>query len=335
MSIALIVHGGAWAIPDNEVEAHQHGCRQALEVGWRVLEMGGTALDAVEAAVRSMEDDPIFDAGVGSVLNSDGYVELDAAVMDGWTLRSGAVAAVQRVRNPITLARRVLESQVILLVAGGAERFAEQVGIPFCDPAELVVERELRRWEHLRAQGNYRTEDAFGGAEAQERRSAGAQERPGGGGNKMIDNITIPAASDLLKPFPHPQGTVGAVALDHAGHLAAGTSTGGTANKLPGRVGDSPLIGAGLYADDQSGGCSSTGWGESIIKVLLAKTATDLIAAGRDPMRAAHEAIDVLARRVGGRGGCILLDRQGRVGLAFNTPRMAYAYRMADGREDR
>ncbi|HEX9371483.1 MAG TPA: isoaspartyl peptidase/L-asparaginase, partial [Roseiflexaceae bacterium] len=127
--------------------------------------------------------------------------------------------------------------------------------------------------------------------------------------------------------------TVGAVALDRDGHLAAGTSTGGTANKLPGRVGDSPLIGAGLYADDQTGGCSSTGWGESIIKVLLAKTATDLIGGGHDPMAAARAAIDVLGRRVGGLGGCILLDGAGRAGFAFNTPRMAYAYRIGDGRE--
>ena len=130
--------------------------------------------------------------------------------------------------------------------------------------------------------------------------------------------------SSLLE---NPGDTVGCVALDRAGNLAAGTSTGGTAHKLPGRVGDSPLLGSGLYADNQTGGCSTTGWGESIMKVLLAKTATDLIGAGHDPMAAAQAAIDVLARRVGGLGGCILLDRQGRVGFAFNTPRMAYAYR--------
>jgi beta-aspartyl-peptidase (threonine type) len=137
----------------------------------------------------------------------------------------------------------------------------------------------------------------------------------------------------LPHPLTHPGDTVGCVALDREGRLAAGTSTGGTANKLPGRVGDSPLIGAGLYADNQTGGCSTTGWGESIMKVLLAKTATDLIGAGLDPMMAAAQAIEVLARRVGGLGGCILLDGAGRVGLAFNTPRMAHAYRMEDGPE--
>jgi beta-aspartyl-peptidase (threonine type) len=302
MPLALIIHGGAWDIPDDEVAEHQAGCRQALAVGWNVLQAGGAALDAVEAAVRALEDAPIFDAGVGSVLNRDGDVELDAAVMDGATLRSGAVAAVRRVRNPITLARRVLESHVILLVAQGAERFAESVGLPLCDPAELIVERERRRWAELLAQNDFQAQDAFGAKKGVE------QDSP-------------------AHPLANPSDTVGAVALDRHGHLAAGTSTGGTSNKLPGRVGDSPLIGCGLYADDQTGGCSSTGWGESIIKVLLAKTATDLIGAGHAPMAAARLAIDTLARRVGGYGGCILLDGRGQLGFAFNTPRMAYAYR--------
>jgi beta-aspartyl-peptidase (threonine type) len=308
MPLALIVHGGAWDIPDDEVAEHQAGCQQALAAGWGVLQAGGAALDAVEAAVRALEDAPIFDAGVGSVLNRDGDVELDAAVMDGATLRSGAVAAVRRVRNPITLARRVLESHVILLVAQGAERFAESAGLSLCDPAELIVERERRRWAELLAQADFQTQDVFGA--------------------KKGDEQASPA-----HPLANPSDTVGAVALDRYGHLAAGTSTGGTANKLPGRVGDSPLIGCGLYADDQTGGCSSTGWGESIIKVLLAKTATDLIGAGHEPMTAARMAIDTLARRVGGYGGCILLDGRGRPGLAFNTPRMAYAYRAEGGQE--
>lgn len=322
MPISLIVHGGAWDIPDDEVEAHRAGCRGALDTGWQVLERGGSALDAVEAAVRALEDAPIFDAGVGSVLNLDGEVELDAAIMDGQTLRSGAVAAVRRIRNPITLARRVLESHVVLLVGQGAERFAATAGVPLCDPAELIVERERRRWAALLQQGDVRTQDAFKGQGDKE------------GGRQADRRASAPPASqppDL--PLAHPGDTVGAVALDQRGHLAAATSTGGTANKLPGRVGDSPLIGCGLYADDQSGGGSTTGWGESIIKVLLAKTATDRIAAGRTPMEAAHEAIDVLAQRVGGYGGCILLDAQGRVGFAFNTPRMAYAYRTAEGQE--
>jgi beta-aspartyl-peptidase (threonine type) len=318
MPLSLIVHGGAWDIPDNEVAEHQEGCRRALEAGWRVLEQGGSALDAVEAAVRVLEDAPIFDAGVGSVLNLDGAVELDAAIMDGATLRSGGIAAVRRIRNPITLARRVLESHVILLVGQGAERFAESAGVPLCDPAELIVERERQRWVALRAQEDFKTQDAFGAKKSE--------------GEKDV-SPPHPLTSSPLHPLTHPGDTVGAVALDRYGHLAAGTSTGGTPNKLPGRVGDSPLIGCGLYADDQTGGCSSTGWGESIIKVLLAKTATDLIGAGYESVAAARAAIATLERRVAGLGGCILLDGRGRVGFAFNTPRMAYAYRMEDGAE--
>ena len=321
MPISLIVHGGAWDIPDDEVAEHQSGCRAALDAGWKVLEHGGAALDAIEATVRVLEDATIFDAGVGSVLNRDGDVELDAAVMDGQTLRSGAVAAVRRVRNPITLARRVLESQVILLVGQGAERFAASAGVPLCDPAELIVERERRRWQELLAQSDFRSQDAFGARQGDKEKG-----RPGEG---EIPNLPVSLSPGL--PLTHPGDTVGCVALDSAGRLAAGTSTGGTANKLPGRVGDSPLIGAGLYADNLTGGCSTTGWGESIMKVLLAKTATDLIGAGHDPMVAARQAIDILARRVGGLGGCILLDHDGRVGFAFNTPRMAYAYRTESG----
>lgn len=328
MPIALVVHGGAWDIPDDEVEPHLAGCRRALAAGWAALRHGATALDAVESAVRVMEDDPAFDAGVGSVLNRDGLVELDAAIMDGATLRSGAVAAVRGVRNPITLARRVLESEVAVLVGQGAERFAEAVGVERCADEDLIVPRERVRWEELRRLDAFRTPDAF--------------QRPPGevAGQRGIvwggsDRETAYAASLHLEDPPvrinHPGDTVGAVALDRYGHLAAATSTGGTPFKLPGRVGDSPLIGAGLYADVQTGGCSSTGWGESIIKVLLAKTATDLLGAGYAPADAARMAIERLEQRVYGLGGVVLLDAQGRIGFAFNTPRMAYAYRIEGG----
>lgn len=315
MRPALIVHGGAWDIPDDEVEPHLDGCRAALAAGWQVLEAGGSALDAVEAAVRVLEDAPIFDAGTGSVLNRDGIVELDAAIMDGETLRSGGVAAVQRVPNPITLARRVLESEVVLLVGPGAERFADSCGIPRCAHADLIVERELQRWRELRETTAFQASNSFQRPASE---VAGARGVVSGGQSSPLQN---------------PGDTVGAVAVDAGGRIAAGTSTGGITNKPPGRVGDSPLVGAGLYADVQTGGCSTTGWGESIIKVLLAKTATDLIGAGHSPTEAAHRAIEVLAKRVGGLGGCIVLDAEGRVGFAFNTPRMAYAYRVMDGGE--
>lgn len=315
---SLIVHGGAWDIPDDEVAAHEDGCRAALEAGWHVLEHGGSAMDAVEAAVRVLEDTPIFDAGYGSVLNRDGIVELDAAIMDGVTLRSGGVAAVQRLRNPITLARRVLESEVVLLVGQGAERFADACGLPRCAHADLMVERELRRWQELHSKELFAASTSF-------------QSDSHAGQHSIVSHAAQPTNTPPESLLKYPGDTVGAVAYDQEGRIAAGTSTGGIINKPAGRVGDSPLIGAGLYADIQSGGCSTTGWGESIIKVLLAKTATDLMAAGQPPEEAARQAIDVLAKRVGGLGGCILIDRHGRVGLAYNTPRMAYAYRVAGG----
>jgi beta-aspartyl-peptidase (threonine type) len=319
--LALIVHGGAWDIPDDEVAPHLAGCRRALAAGWEALTNGRSALDAVEIAVRIMEDDPTFDAGVGSVLNRDGLVELDAAIMDGATLRSGAVAAVRGIRNPISLARRVLESEAALLVGRGAERFADTVGIERCADEDMIVPRERARWEELRRLAAYRTPDAF--------------QRPPG---EVAGLRGIVAGGDHAPDQPglriqHPGDTVGAVALDRYGNLAAAVSTGGTPFKLPGRVGDTPLIGAGLYADVQTGGCASTGWGESIIKVLLAKTATDFLGAGYAPVEAARAAIERLEQRVHGLGGVILIDVRGRVGYAFNTPRMAYAYRVEGGEE--
>ena len=286
---ALIIHGGAWAIPDDAVEAHKAGCAAALEAGWAVLQAEGSALEAVEAAVRMMEDDPTFDAGVGSFLNAIGEVELDAAMMDGVTMLAGAVAAVQRVRHPISLARKILDSDYILLVGAGAERYAREHGAEMCAVEDLVIERERERWRKQQADPSFKGRDAF----------------------KAHD-------------------TVGAVALDSRGRIAAATSTGGIPNKLPGRVGDSPLIGSGLYADNETGGCSTTGWGESIMKVLLAKSVTDLLRDGTHPRDAALSGIDYLGRRVNGLGGCIVLDRVGRIGWAHNTPRMAFAYRTDD-----
>lgn len=292
MKPALIVHGGAWDIPDEAVETCRAGCRRALEAGWAILSRGGSALDAVEAAIVVLEDDPVFDAGTGSHLNLDGRVELDAILMDGGTLRAGAVAAVQRIRNPIRLARKVLERcEHMMLVGEGAERFAAEQGLAACEPEELVTEAERLAWTRCR-----------------EDRHAAAHHRG------------------------HQQDTVGAVAMDRDGRLIAGTSTGGTCCKRPGRVGDSPLIGCGCYADAQAGGVSCTGWGEAIMKIVMAKTAADLLRGpatvgdgpGNSAMRAAREAVRVLAERGRGTGGLILLDREGRPGYAFNTPRMAY-----------
>ena len=284
----FVVHGGAWDIPDEEMPGHLNGCRIAAQIGWSILQQGGAALDAVEAAIRALEDDPAFDAGMGAWLNSAGEVELDAIIMDGTTLESGAVAAVQHVRNPISLARLVMERTPHALIAGtGAERFAQAQGIELCDESELLTGHELERWRMIRAQRDFSVVKAFG-------------ERP--------------------------HGTVGAVARDGRGHIAAGTSTGGTPNKMQGRVGDSPLIGCGCYADDLSAGASATGWGESIMKVVLCKAVCDYTTQGYSAQGAADKAIGVLADRAQGLGGLIVIDRSGQIGVSFNTPRMARAW---------
>jgi L-asparaginase / beta-aspartyl-peptidase len=304
MPIAMIVHGGAWNIPDEQVEAHLAGCRAALTAGWTVLQGGGAALDAVEAAVRLMEDEPIFDAGTGSVLTSAGTVELDAALMDGRTLRYGAVANLRRVRNPITLARRVLEGPATFLAGEGAEQFAVAAGLALCENAELIVARERELWERWRAG---KTTEAREGAP-----EPGAQ----------------PASAQAVGGHD----TVGAIALDGAGNLVAANSTGGTPFKLPGRIGDTPLVGCGLYADARVGGAVCTGWGEAITRAALARRAVELLERGLPPQSAAELAIRTLGRAVaGGSGGCIILSPTGRVGMAWNTRRMAYAYQSEGG----
>jgi beta-aspartyl-peptidase (threonine type) len=324
MKPSLIVHGGAWDIPDDAVEACQSGCHHALTAGWAILSSGGSALDAVEAAIVVLENDPVFDAGYGSHLNLDGRVECDAIVMDGATLRAGSAAALQRIRNPIRLARKILETcPHMMLVGEGAERYGKANGISLCDPKDLIAEAEWQAWQQCKKDQH-----------------AAANHRG------------------------HEQGTVGAVAIDSRGGLFAATSTGGTCCKLPGRIGDSPLIGCGCYADVESGGVSSTGYGEAIMKVVMAKGAVDLLRpqstpslagpqddhpesrraapeAGkssgvRDPSRsaakqAAQATIALFAKRTQATAGLILLDREGNPGFAFNTPRMAYGYVAPDG----
>lgn len=306
MPIAMIVHGGAWAIPDEQVEPHLTGCRAALALGWAILEAGGDALAACEAAVRSMEDDPIFDAGTGSVLTSEGTVELDAAVMDGRTMRYGAVANLRRVRNPISLARHVLTGPATFLAGEGAEQYALAAGLPLCENSELVVERERLLWEEWRA-GQGAGEQ--GGAPAPSGHTQGPTSAHAVGGHD----------------------TVGAIALDRSGNLVAANSTGGTPFKLPGRIGDTPLVGCGLYADVRSGAAVCTGWGESITRMALARRAVELLERGLPPQSAAEVAIRTLDRTVAGSGGCIILTPGGRVGMAWNTRRMAFAFRQEGG----
>jgi beta-aspartyl-peptidase (threonine type) len=290
---AVVVHGGAWGIPDPEIKAHLAGVRAAAEAAWEVLDNGGSAMDAVERAIVLLEDDDTFDAATGSHLNRDGEVELDAGVMEGANLMAGAVAAVKRLKNPILAARKIMEvGDHILLVGEGAERYAAEKGVPLHPNHVLVVPRELTRWEQMRrGQFKLSTQDAF-----------------------------------RQRHF----GTVGAVALDREGQLVGGTSTGGSLFKRPGRVGDSPLPGCGYWADNDTAAVSTTGWGVSIIRVGLARLAADLVGQGAVGPEAAERAIQQLGDRVGGWGGLILIDRAGWVGFAHNTPRMAFAWRTPD-----
>jgi len=285
-------------MPDDAIAAHEEGIANALAAGYALLEQGATAVDAVEAAVAVMEDDETFDAGRGSFLTQDGRVQMDALLMNGENLRTGGVACVERLRNPIRAARLVLDkSPHVYFVGTGAERFARQHGMALCDNMELVIPREQERL-----------------FKAQEDELAGRPDETFSGSLDSHD-------------------TVGAVALDVHGNIAAGTSTGGTLNKAPGRVGDSSLIGCGCYADNLTAAVSLTGWGEPIMKLVLGKWAVDRVAAGASPDEAAHEAIDYLFTRLGGHGGIILLGPDGRVGLAHNTPRMAWGLRTPAGAE--
>lgn len=270
---ALIVHGGAGADPASGREELRRGIRDAVAAGWAVLSQGGGAVAAVETAVCVMEDNPRFNAGRGSVLTSEGTVEMDGSIMEGDGLKSGAVACVTAMRHPISLARRILEDgRHSFYVSEGAMARARALGLPFCDPKELITDAQRKRLESL------------------------------------ID------------------GTVGAVVLDRRGLIAAATSTGGTAGKLPGRVGDSALIGCGTYAESTSGGVSCTGDGEAIIRVVLARRTIDILKLAADPMHACQVAVDVLVEEGRGAGGLICIDWKGRLGWAHSTPLMPVGF---------
>ena len=283
--IAIAVHGGA-GVMRNMTSAQQKMYRKALEsaldAGHRILAGGGTSLDAVGAAVVALEDDPLFNAGRGAVYNAAGKHELDASIMDGATLRAGAVAAVSRIRNPVRAARAVMEkSPHVLLVGRGAEQFARKQGL------QLASEKYFHTQSRLEA---------------------------------------------LRKGLARHHGTVGAVALDRRGDLAAATSTGGYTGKLPGRVGDSPLIGAGTYADNASCAVSGTGWGEAFIRIALAhEVSARMRHKGEDITRASKAALRILAG-IKGDGGLIALDRRGNVAMPFNSEGMLRACVRADGR---
>jgi beta-aspartyl-peptidase (threonine type) len=270
VSWVIVVHGGAKEISAELAEANRRGCLDALAAGRAILERGGTAVQAIEAAIRLLESDPTFNAGLGSDLNADGEVEMDAAVMDGTTLDIGAVAAIKGVRHPISVARRVLAEPPTLLVGEGARRFAAEQGCELCGPQDLIPQH-----------------------------SAGSSR--------------------------HDHDTVGCVALDEAGGIASGTSTGGLEGTYPGRVGDSPLPGCGFYADNRVGAVAFSGDGESIARALLAARVMQALEAGGDPQKALNDSLSHLAR-VGGEAGGIALDRQGKVGWAHNSAHFAVAW---------
>ena len=269
---AILVHGGAGNWPRGRRASADLGCRKAAQAGWDILAAGGSALDAVQRAVQTLEDDPQFNAGVGSVLTRTGKVEMDAAVMDGASLATGAVGAVRRVRNPVLLARGILEQgHHVFLVGAGAEELARRLGLEMYREEMLIVARQRARW-----QARY--------------------------------------------------GTVGCVARDVRGGLAAATSTGGVFGKEPGRIGDSPCIGCGTLADEAVA-VSCTGAGETIIRATLAARVRGYLVSGSSPMEAAHQAIGFLAELKAGEAGLIAIDAHGRLGYATNAPCMPVAWR--------
>ncbi|MFX0050731.1 MAG: isoaspartyl peptidase/L-asparaginase [Candidatus Hodarchaeota archaeon] len=280
---AIIVHGGAWSIPDNLKEEHIRGVEEAVKKGYKILSQNGQALEAVEKAVVCMEDNAVFDAGIGSFLNEEGEVELDALIMDGATLNAGAIGAVKNCRNPITLARFLLEETSTIMVVGrGADLFAKKMNLT-CDPMELITSREKKRWE-----------------------------------KGKLDIFT-----------PNKRGTVGAVAIDSKRNLASATSTGGSPFKMIGRLGDTPIIGSGGYANDVAA-ASSTGHGESFMKLTVAKMVVDLVGEGYPPQNAAQIVIEKV-EQIQGYGGIIVIAKDGQIGFSFNTTRMAYALISSEG----
>jgi beta-aspartyl-peptidase (threonine type) len=291
----IVVHGGAAVWDDRYHAAARAGCRAATQAGLAVLARGGSAVEAVLAAVRALEDDPVFNAGVGAVQTRAGTFELDAAIMDGDGLRYGAIAAMPNVRRPVDVARAVMDrGEHTLLCGEGAWLYARELGFEPCDPAELRTERTDARLRAFLEQA---------------RRAQGAHGGPGG--------TSGPGR-------PEDPGTVGACAVDAAGHVAAATSTGGMTGKRPGRIGDTPLPGAGTYADDRGGAASATGVGETIMRVAMTKACVTRMARGLAAQAAAVESVHELGADVGGEGGIICCDHAGRLAAAHNTPHMAY-----------
>ena len=304
--IVLVVHGGAGTIlksmMTSELEkAYTDGLTEALKKGYNILEKGGTSLDAVEAAVKVLENNPLFNAGKGAVFTNEGKNELDASIMNGKTLAAGAVAGVTTVKNPITAARAVMEkSNHVMMTGAGADKFAAQAGLEIVDPSYFFTEQ---RWKALQ---EVKKEDSL----------------------KMeLDHSDKKKSSYHFTNKDSKFGTVGAVAVDKNGNLAAATSTGGMTNKRFGRVGDSPIIGAGTYANNNTCAISCTGWGEFYIRLVMAKTISDMMEFGKIPLKkAADEMVMKRLPALGGDGGLVAVDSKGNIAMPFNTEGMYRGY---------
>ncbi len=299
----LVLHGGVGVIERKDLSAAQEAeyrakLTEARDAGYAILERGGSALDAVGAVVVILEDSPLFNAGKGAVFTADGTCELDASIMDGRTQAAGAVAGLKHIKNPITLARAVMEkSEHVILTGEGAERFAQQQGF-------ALVPNEYFQTEHRRRQ-------------LEEAKKAAATKK----------TAALETHADRIARY----GTVGCVALDRAGHLAAGTSTGGMTNKKFGRIGDAPIIGAGTYANDATCAISATGWGEFFIRVGVARDIAAQLEYRGTPLTVAAAATIAKVGQLGGDGGVVGIDKDGNIALPFNTAGMYRAHRLSTG----
>ena len=306
------IHGGAGTIVKSEMSpemeaAYRAKLQEAVLAGYNLLKNGGSSLDAVETTIRILEDSPLFNAGKGSVLTSAGTVEMDASIMDGKTLKAGAVADVKHIKNPISLARSVMEQTTHLLLAGdGAEAFAKEKGIELLPQEYFITDRRLKELEREK--------------EKQKKKQTAPPKQT----SRMSGLVTADAGK---------YGTVGAVALDKEGNLAAGTSTGGKTNKRVGRVGDSPIIGAGTYANNRTCAVSGTGEGEYFMRLLVAYDISALMEyKGMSVQDAARMVVMEKLKRLGGEGGVIAIDSNGQIAMSFNTPGMYRAFIGADGK---
>ena len=297
-SYSLMVHGGAGALDnvkdDKTAFRYLDSIRRTLEHGRDVMELGGSALQAVEACASLLEDDPVFNAGCGSVLNENGKVEMDAAIMDGRDLSAGAVAAVDNIANPVQLARLVMtESEHVMLIAEGAMRFADHCGMARVPEDYFYTTDRVEQLRQARLQHKIMLDHDDNGGNAEDQK----------------------------------YGTIGAIARDPQGNLAAATSTGGIVNKRLGRVGDSPIIGAGVYADNETCAVSATGFGEDFMRAVIAKTISDFIyMQGMDARQATAAGIEYLVRKVQGRGGVIVIDSEGNCSSGFTTKKMIHGW---------